>query len=234
MRGSIKVLAVVSTALGSAAQADQVTPTPVSSTPSPVLSAPMRLPNGQVASPHGPLPRGNPGNWVTNKDYPLEALRAGVSGVTAFGLSIDATGKPTECKIVSSSGSEQLDQTTCRLMMERAVFRPATDANGKPVTGSWSSRFRWIIPEEGPNHPIPSTLVRTFFVEVDGSVTNCTITYNSKDVTESDRRSPCSTGAKMEPYRSSAGVPQRRKVTMTQTISVTDPAAQLPVRKKKR
>jgi protein TonB len=85
---------------------------------------------------------------VTNADYPDAAIRAGESGVTGFRLDIGTDGRVTNCTITQSSGSSLLDNTACKLLMRRAKFSPATDTNGNPTTDTFSSRFRWVLPEE--------------------------------------------------------------------------------------
>lgn len=90
-------------------------------------------------------PRGAPGSWVTNDDYPPAARRAEQEGVTGFRLDVDASGKVSGCTITSSSGYAALDNAVCTLMRRRARFSPAEDANGNKVPDTWSSRFRWVL-----------------------------------------------------------------------------------------
>ena len=85
------------------------------------------------------------GSLATNDDYPIEAIRNEEQGITAFRLEIGSNGIPTGCSITSSSGSRTLDATTCRIMMERARFQPARDANGRPAADSVTSRMRWVL-----------------------------------------------------------------------------------------
>ncbi len=116
------------------------TNTAVASTPTPTKEPPK--------GPTSPAkPKGNPGGWVTNDDYPTRAMREERQGTTGFRLTVSPDGRPTSCDITSSSGSPDLDSTACSLLMRRAKFSPALE-DGKPVSGSWSSRFRWVIPEE--------------------------------------------------------------------------------------
>ena len=101
--------------------------------------------------PRGPTvaakPRGDPGRWVTNDDYPTRAAREERQGTTGFRLSVGSDGRPTGCDITSSSGSPDLDSTACSLLMRRAKFAPAMK-DGEPTTGSWGSRFRWVLQDE--------------------------------------------------------------------------------------
>ncbi|MGB7655734.1 MAG: energy transducer TonB, partial [Novosphingobium sp.] len=92
-------------------------------------------------------PKGDPSRWVTNDDYPTRAAREERQGTTGFRLSVSADGRPTGCDITSSSGSPDLDSTACSLLMRRAKFTPAMK-DGQPTTGSWGSRFRWVLQDE--------------------------------------------------------------------------------------
>lgn len=102
-------------------------------------------------------PAGNPGQWVTSDDYPAEAMRQGHEGTSGFRLAYDATGRTTGCEITSPSGHAELDEATCRLLIERARFIPGRDAEGAQIGGTYSNRIRWRIPEgsELPPGPTP-------------------------------------------------------------------------------
>ena len=82
---------------------------------------------------------------VSDKDYPAFALRDEIEGTVGFRLRIATDGRVSGCTVTSSSGSLGLDVHTCRLMRQRARFRPATDARGRPVEDSISSRLTWRI-----------------------------------------------------------------------------------------
>ena len=134
---------------------------PVTTVPTPPPPAPPVLvvaPPGPAAAPPPPpqpkftpksaQPKGNPGNWATTNDYPTRALREEREGVTGFRVTVGTDGRATGCDVTSSSGSADLDQATCSNVMRRARFTPATDGEGNPTTGSYSSRVRWVIPKE--------------------------------------------------------------------------------------
>ncbi|MEQ1495097.1 MAG: energy transducer TonB, partial [Novosphingobium sp.] len=91
---------------------------------------------------------GNPGNWATTNDYPSRALREEREGTTGFRVSVGADGRVTSCSVTNSSGSPDLDEATCSNVTRRARFTPATDGEGRPTTGSYTSRVRWVIPKE--------------------------------------------------------------------------------------
>jgi protein TonB len=93
-------------------------------------------------------PRGDKNGWVTTIDYPPSAVRAGVEGRTGFRLDIGIDGKPTACTIVSSSGSDELDGTTCRLLMRRARFTTAKDEGGNPTVSTYANAVTWKLPAD--------------------------------------------------------------------------------------
>jgi len=71
---------------------------------------------------------------ITNRDYPDEVSRYWPRGGAVFiAVRVLPNGRATDCKINRSVGIPAIDQWTCKLVEERGVFRPATDANGRPV-----------------------------------------------------------------------------------------------------
>ncbi len=96
----------------------------------------------------GASPRGAPQDWVTTDDYPARALREERGGSVGFHLTIGPDGRPSDCEVTSSSGSPDLDETACTLLKRRGRFTPATDGDGRPTTGAFNSRIKWVIPKE--------------------------------------------------------------------------------------
>lgn len=78
-------------------------------------------------------------------DFPIPAggreARIGKSVILA--LTVNAEGRATACRIYKGSGLPETDEVTCRLARERLRFRPATNAAGEPVTGTfyWQQKF---------------------------------------------------------------------------------------------
>ena len=207
--------------------------------PYPPTTSPVAPPMPYPVAPPGirpATPTGSPAAWATANDYPTQALRAEVEGTVAFRLEIGSDGRVANCMVTSSSGSAELDTTTCRLVTQRAQFDPARDAQGRAVSGTYSNRIRWIIPKDayGPSRLVPAVSIETFFVETDGTATNCRSTFNGIDVTAKRLKSPCITGERFAPYTDSSGKLVRKKVTATMTITVIDPAAKQAPRKKRR
>lgn len=97
-------------------------------------------------TPKAAAPRGNPGTWVTQDDYPSRMIRRGIEGTTGFRLTIDARGRVTDCTVTSSSGSADLDKAACTSLSRRARFEAARDGNGDAISGTYSSRIVWRLP----------------------------------------------------------------------------------------
>jgi TonB family protein len=102
-----------------------------------------------------PKPRGNPGHWATSNDYPSVALQQEIEGTSGFSLTVGPDGRVSDCVITQSSGSPELDATTCTNVTRRARFEPALDASGTPTTGKYANRVRWQIPRFVPEISFP-------------------------------------------------------------------------------
>jgi protein TonB len=91
--------------------------------------------------------RANLGSYVSDADYPAEAIRREEQGVTRFQLTVSADGRVSDCAVTGSSGSTALDSATCRLMKSRARFAPARDSDGHPTTDTVANAIKWVLPE---------------------------------------------------------------------------------------
>lgn len=121
-----------------------------------------------------PRPR-NAGEWITDADYPLAALRMDEQGTVAFALDVDRTGRMTGCTILTSSGSGALDAQTCRLILARGKFAPARDARGVAVDGRLVRRIRWELPAKAPTPLVAWAKVSRMRLSGDGAVEGCTV-----------------------------------------------------------
>ncbi|WP_082467545.1 MULTISPECIES: energy transducer TonB [unclassified Sphingomonas] len=92
-----------------------------------------------------PPERVGPATWLTDDDYPAEALRRGEEGVVKFAIDVDRRGRVAGCRILQSGGLT-LDEATCRGMVTRLRFKPARDADGKAAAGVWQREMRWRLP----------------------------------------------------------------------------------------
>jgi protein TonB len=78
---------------------------------------------------------------IDDGDYPASAREAGGSVAVVFTVGSD--GRVSGCRVARSSGRPDLDATTCRLIEARFVYRPATDADGRPVQSVLSTVFTY-------------------------------------------------------------------------------------------
>lgn len=80
------------------------------------------------------------------EDYPEEAADRGQSGATRFLLMIGRDGGVMDCAVAESSGIASLDAMGCQVIRERAKFKPAIDANGKPTFDTYiTPQIRWKL-----------------------------------------------------------------------------------------
>ncbi|AZI35919.1 protein TonB [Caenibius tardaugens NBRC 16725] len=113
----------------------------------PTAAPPPPPPPAPTHTPKPPQPRNAPGSWATPDDYPTKAMREDRAGTTRFSVTVDAEGKVSSCQVTGSSGHSDLDDATCKLVTRRARFKPATDGEGQPTSGSYSNAVRWQIPK---------------------------------------------------------------------------------------
>ena len=130
-------------------------------TAAPVSTAPVRMPEpppparvsspasysvgtARAPQPYAPLP-----SYIratADADYPAAAVSARLQGSTAVTLTIGPDGRVTGCSVTRSAGSSILDSATCRLLRNRARFRPARDAAGNPQIGTYDTVIDWRLP----------------------------------------------------------------------------------------
>lgn len=79
------------------------------------------------------------------EDYPEIAERNGETGRIKVRVSVDEQGRATSCTLTRSSGSKTLDEATCRILMKRARYAPALDAQGHAVASLYVTTILWLI-----------------------------------------------------------------------------------------
>jgi protein TonB len=82
---------------------------------------------------------------LQNSDYPRAALRNGLTGRVSVRFTVLTNGRIANCRVVASSGSPLLDMTTCRLLTNRLLFRPARNSAGVPIETELGSDYTWGI-----------------------------------------------------------------------------------------
>ena len=77
-------------------------------------------------------------------DYPRGPFNAGISGTVHLRFVVGTSGRVTDCAVTRSSGNAELDSTTCRLLKRRLRYRPATNAEGRPIPATVIGQHEWI------------------------------------------------------------------------------------------
>lgn len=100
-------------------------------------------PPAAVTPPSPATPKGR-GNVFSDDDFPDASRRAEEQGVTRVSYVIGADGKVTSCTVTQSSGFPRLDDATCKIIMRRFRFNPAT-RDGQPVADTKTQPVRWQL-----------------------------------------------------------------------------------------
>jgi periplasmic protein TonB len=87
---------------------------------------------------------------IVFQNYPPRALAAGEEGPVFFTVTLDKDAHPTSCQVTHGSGHPQLDDETCKLIVQHAVFKSARDANGRLVRETAEGVVNWTIPGHTP------------------------------------------------------------------------------------
>ena len=102
-------------------------------------------PKTDVAAKDRPVVRPKPIlplSWVTSRDFPDDTIAPGKSYDVSVKMNVDASGRITTCTVASSSGSPQVDQKACELVMARGKYEPARSADGRAVPALAGMRYR--------------------------------------------------------------------------------------------
>lgn len=129
-------------------------PATVPVAPEPGNAAERRSPPPPSIGPVATPPRLRSG-YISNADYPRDALRAGAEGTASVRLDISRRGRVTNCTIVRSSEHAALDAVTCAIATERFRFTPARNPAGQAVDGTYIQSISWRLPAATPPVPKP-------------------------------------------------------------------------------
>lgn len=87
---------------------------------------------------------------LSRRDYPRAARRAGIGGRVVVRIDVGTNGRVANCSIVQSSGSADLDETSCRLIQRRYRYEPARDAAGRPAPDVIREGHVWFTEGRDP------------------------------------------------------------------------------------
>lgn len=88
-----------------------------------------------------------PARWISGRirdsDYPRGAWESGRGGIVYLRFVVAPSGRVGSCTVTRTSGSRDLDDVTCRLIVQRFRYRPARDAWGQPVPYTIRGEHVW-------------------------------------------------------------------------------------------
>lgn len=99
---------------------------------------------------------------ISEADYPRRALEAGIGGTVYLRFVVAPDGRVSDCAVTRSSGSPELDSTTCRLIMRRFRYRPARDAQGRAIADVVRGEHVWEVGPEPPPIDVEPELVEPY------------------------------------------------------------------------
>lgn len=127
---------------------DETVDRPVAFIPVPPLEKGTPAPPATPAfKPSKAVPANDPRSWLSTDDYPARALRSEAEGVAAYRLIVGTNGRVSACEVTRSTGNGLLDDATCKFIVRRARFEPATDEAGAKVVGDYTGTVKWEIPD---------------------------------------------------------------------------------------
>jgi TonB family protein len=162
-------------------------------------------------------------------DYPPELWAQGHEGRAGIAVPVDRTGRPTACRITESSGHPALDAKTCELVLARARFQPALDPGGDPVAGEYLGSYSWRI--RPPYLPGSHALSIAYTITAAGEVVDCKVIEAHGELLANHRErlatQPCPQTSFIDGrvFRDENGNPVAKRVTVTSSVTLSDPAA---------
>ena len=82
---------------------------------------------------------------LNHGDYRQLAAGRMPNGRATVAITVDTEGLPTNCRVTRSSGDSAVDSGLCPLVVRRLRFRPAMDADRRPITYSLNYTADWSI-----------------------------------------------------------------------------------------
>lgn len=83
---------------------------------------------------------------VKGSDVPDWTLERGFHGIVRMRYHVGTDGRVSDCRVVGTSGSAEMDAITCRVVERRFRYRPWRDADGRPVPSTVLRDQEWDIP----------------------------------------------------------------------------------------
>lgn len=81
---------------------------------------------------------------IRPSDYPQDLRGRNLGGRVSILFTVGTDGRVTSCTVTHSSGVQELDQLTCRLIEQRFRYRPSTDRYGRPIPDEVEGVQDWV------------------------------------------------------------------------------------------
>lgn len=85
------------------------------------------------------------GDINSARDYPRSGAELRLGDSVVIVLTVGTDGRPKACRVARPSKDPQAGPVTCELAMKRFRFRPAKDAQGKPIETTYGWQQRWFL-----------------------------------------------------------------------------------------
>jgi hypothetical protein len=109
-----------------------------------------------------PVPTNLP-NWFSYDDLPPYLIeREPGHWLVGVRVTVGPDGAVQDCHVESTSGTERLDEFTCKRIEQRAGFQPGRSSDGAAVLGVYRAAIPWAVVDS----PFDSTLVSIPDVDV--------------------------------------------------------------------
>jgi TonB family protein len=90
-----------------------------------------------------PDPKYPVSSWIGPSDYPHELLGSGKQGLSVIQVALGPTGAVTDCVVVATSGTLELDQAVCNAARQKGRFLPRIGPDGKPGDSKYEFSINW-------------------------------------------------------------------------------------------
>ena len=87
---------------------------------------------------------------IVFQNYPPRALKAGEEGPVFFTVTLDKDASPMTCQVTHGSGYPLLDEETCDLIVQHAVFKAARGPDGRLRGETAEGVVNWTLPGHTP------------------------------------------------------------------------------------
>ena len=171
-------------------------------------------------------PTRSPAGWVNADDYPPELIKRNVQGTVGFTLAVNDEGHVDSCVVTQSSGSLELDNRTCELLLRRARFFPAVDVGKRVVASQFISSVKWAVPVDAPvasTRPFSwarieaNTQERRLKIDINGDVVECSSSLPADGYCDNMRGR-----TDFKPFLDAKGAPVRKIVVMKSSTQLLD------------